>query len=612
MAHRKQRRVLVFISSVVLLQVGSLSLRAETLPKDCSSYIGPGRTVTGHTVGPETCRIVEERGISNAQGIPFRRIEIGISGTIAGYTLNDDSLYSPYFTDVPEFALAQRGVFGPYVHGIIRYQADKGSGMTVFLPESPANWNGKLFVTAHGSSLYSPVGELLPREPHRYNLFMGTNAYVGLMIDKGYAVAYTRRSAAKLRSGGEQVTMDGGTVLEGKEFGYHTGLLRSFTQLAENLIEARLGRKPSRTYWYGKSGGGALGRLINYAPGANLDANGEKVIDGMLIDDAGGGWYMPTLYFQRTEVRDGEFSVKADSRDHLIFDDIHQEAFAHQIDIAHQIYTGNDFVTGEYITVKRENARYLVEKGLGSRSRTYEIVGVSHADAGYVWKRDPELAKQNLDLSGVFEALIDGLDRWVDQDVAPGPTRSDDYSLGDADGDGQIENPAIALPEIACPTGVYYEFPDGITSPGRTGFAPYLRQRRPAVNADTESLPLGFEEAWLEPLDSRGYLVDMNQNHVRDTRDSIAEAWQRRAREGKKTGILGPQEVLTHARYVSCVARAASELLEQNLLSESAVLDYIKKATDSDVGNASERSIRSQNQSQLLDNQGGQDVCDSR
>ncbi len=180
----------------------------------------------------------------------------------------------------------------------------------------------------------------------------------------------------------------------------------------------------------------------------------------------------------------------------------------------------------------------------------------------------------------------------MEQDVAPEPTRSDAYDLGDEDGDGQIENPAVALPEIACPTGVYYEFPEGVRGPGRTGFASYLRKRQPAVNADTESLPPGFDEEWLEPLDSRGYLVDMNKNHVRDTRDSITEAWQRRAREGKKYGVLGPEEVLAHVRYVSCVARVASEFLEQNLLSESAVLDYIRKAINSDVGKAPERSTQ--------------------
>lgn len=118
-------------------------------------------------------------------------------------------------------------------------------------------------------------------------------------------------------------------------------------------------------------------------------------------------------------------------------------------------------MTGPYISLKRRNARILVEKGLGAKSRTYEIVGVSHADAGRVWPS--ELRKQNLDLSGVFNGLIDVLDHWVDDGIDPGPTRSDAYSLGDVDGDGRLENSAISLPEIACPTGVYYEFPEDVT-----------------------------------------------------------------------------------------------------------------------------------------------------
>ena len=123
-----------------------------------------------------------------------------------------------------------------------------------------------------------------------------------------------------------------------------------------------------------------------------------------------------------------------------------------------------------------------------------------------------------------------------------------------------------------------------IKSPGRTGLVPYLSEARPALNADTETLPRDFSQEWLEPLDSRGYLVDMNKNHVRDTRESVTQAWRRRAEEGKKYGILGPYEDLTHARYVSCVTQVVSELMEQKLLSESAVLEYIRKAVDSDIG----------------------------
>ncbi len=153
-----------------------------------------------------------------------------------------------------------------------------------------------------------------------------------------------------------------------------------------------------------------------------------------------------------------------------------------------------------------------------------------------------------------------------------------------ANGDGQLENSAIALPEIACPTGVYYEFPPGVSRPGRTGFTAYLETPQRPVNADTTPLPPDFEENWLEPLGSRGYLVDMNKNHVRDARPSITQAWRRRTREGERYGVLGPEEVLTHDRYVSCVSRVASELFDQRLLGESAMLHYIQAAIASDIG----------------------------
>ena len=128
---------------------------------DCSSYIDPG---PDQTLGPKTC-VMDERPISNIDGVPYRRVEMGISGTVGGYTMTDGSRYSFYFTDVPELSLAQRGALGPYFHAVARYHAEEGSGMTIFLPRSAADWNGKLFVMAHGSSPYPPVGELVPRQP---------------------------------------------------------------------------------------------------------------------------------------------------------------------------------------------------------------------------------------------------------------------------------------------------------------------------------------------------------------------------------------------------------------------------------------------------------------
>ncbi|MBI2821525.1 MAG: hypothetical protein HYX74_04820 [Acidobacteria bacterium] len=594
-------RTIALTIMVAWYVLSAVPLRAQgAAVGDCKSLIAPLSRVGGKTVGPEDCKI-SEGTIRSAYGVLYRRLEVGVSGTIEGYTPKAGTR-SEMFTDAPEFALAQRGNLGPYYHGIGHYQAAKGSGMTLFLPQSAADWNGKLFILAHGSSSYPPVGELPPRKGEGYAQLTGANSYAALLVDKGYAVAYTRRPASgAIRPDGdgsdnsEEVHLDDGTVLRNKTFGYHLGLIRDWTEIARNLIQARFGRKPVRTYWYGKSGGASLGRIFNYKPGANRDGAGNRLYDGMLIDDAGGGWYWPVERFSREEIKEGVFALKPSERDSLVVDDAYRQTFAPQIDIAHQNYTGADHVQGEYLFVKRENARLLNQKQLGFKSRTYEIVGVSHADAGYA-SRSASASKpglNNLDLSGLFDALIDTLDRWVEQGVEPAPTRSDAPFLGDVDGDGRIENSAVQLPEIACPTGVYYEYSKMAPQPGQTTFVPYLDQPRPPINADVEKLSPDFDPEWLEPLDRRGYVVDMNKNKVRDTRETLTQAWQRRWREGEKYGILRPGQNMTHEHYLSCVSRVASELFEQNLLSGKALLYYIGVALDSGIGRpAAEQVLR--------------------
>src|SRR5467141_2272995 len=145
--------------------------------------------------------------------------------------------------------------------------------------------------------------------------------------------------------------------------------------------------------------------------------------------------------------------LKVDGRN-VLFAGRDAERFVPQIDLSHALYLGD---TGDFLKLKRENARVLAQKGLGDRHRMYEIRGVSHFDAGQASL--PDLVPQTLDLGGLVASFLDILDRWVEKGEAPPPTRSDLLELGDADRDNVNENPAIALPEVACPLGVYYTFP---------------------------------------------------------------------------------------------------------------------------------------------------------
>jgi len=502
-------------------------------------FVPPKKEVDGKTIGHEQCRGISEEVVFNIKGQRFQRIELRITGTLEGWAIKEGPR-SNYFTDGPDFVFTQSGATGQRFKGIARYEGSKGSGISLFFPENPNHWNGKLFVTAHGAGAYGAVRTLLPRDPKAdFNPLMNVNRYVGLMVDKGYAVAHTMRST-HLVGGDVTVTLEDGTTLPNCNVGSHAGLMLGFTKIAENILQKRLGRKPQKTYFYGFSAGGFLGRLIQYQPGFNRDDDGTPVLDGLLLDDAGGGMWLPTLM--------------VDGKDTLFVRGEDKKRFVKQIDITHQLYTGET-----NLEKKRENALILKHKGLADKHRMYEVRGVSHFDAGQVSR--PDLVFQALDLGGLIDSLIDLLDQWVEKGKKPPPTKSDLAELGSLNRDGTNKNPAIALPEIACPLGVYYIFPAALGSDRRAG---------------QETAFAAFDGVNLEPLDGRGEFVDMNGNGVRDKRETITQAWAR-------LGLLKPGEKLTHGKYKTCVINAASKLAKERLLSQKVLAYYKKKASASTI-----------------------------
>jgi hypothetical protein len=490
----------------------------------------------GQNVGVEQCQIISEETVFNIKGHKFRRVEIRLTGTVEGWVSKQKGSRLIHFTDGPDFVFTQFGLTGPRGHGVGRYEASTGHGMTIIYPEDPRHWNVKLYINAHGAGSYDVVGTLVPRDPKaKFNPLQNFNRYVTLMIDKGYAVAHTMRSSDRTR-GDVVVTFEDGTMSK-NSLSSHAGIITTWTQLAQNLILKRIGAKPTRTYFYGHSAGGFLGRLINYQPGANVDEDGKPIFDGFLLDDAARGLWLPKLV--------------VDNKDLLFTTDQDRKRFAKQIDITHMLYAGEP---EDELQNKRENARLLLEKGLGAKHRAYEIRGVSHFDAGHVSRRD--LVFQTLDLSGLFEALIDRLDSWVEKDVPPPPTKSDLAELGGRNSDGTINNPAVALPEVACPLGVYYIFPPGL-DPGRRG--------------GQETAFAAFDGTNMEPLDSRGVFIDMNGDGVRDKRETLSQAWQR-------LGLLKPGHKLTQAVYSACVSAAASKLVKEGLLPKKVGEFYVEQA----------------------------------
>jgi len=502
----------------------------------CNEFLPPPKQVAANMIGPEDCRIVSEETVFNLKGQRYQRLELRISGTVEGWATTQGSRFN-YLNDAPDFVFTQSGNTAQRFKGIGRYSASTGHGVSLFFPADPAHWNGKLFVTAHGAGPYAGVGTLIPRDPSAdFNPLANVNRYVGRMLDRGYAVAHTLRSS-QLEGGDVAVTLEDGTTLPKYNLSSHAGFMIGVTNIAESAVLKKLGRKPTRAYFYGFSAGGFLGRLIQYQPGFNRADDGRPLFDGFLIDDAGGGLWLPIL--------------TVDGRDTLLLRDEDKKRFVPQIDITHQLYAGH---TKDFLTKKRENAKILKQKGLASKHRMYEVAGVSHFDAGQVSL--PHLVPHTLDLGGLLEALIDILDRWVENGTEPPPTKSDLLELGGANRDGVNENPAIALPEVACPLGVYYPFPEAQRNPRRAG---------------QETAFAAFDGVNLEPLDGRGEFVDMNGNGALDRRETVAQAWAR-------LRLLKPGERFTQSTYVSCVANAAAKLVGEGLLPPRLLAYYVRTA----------------------------------
>jgi hypothetical protein len=511
-----------------LSAVGLTGSEASPPQQTPGCALPPPQTQIANILDSLEAVVISERTDSNVHAVPYRELEIEVSGRVAG-CLVDNVGPRLRFVDAPDLWFSQlmdrTARHGPVPRGLAAFEATDGSGMTILYPESRSDWNGKLWILQHGTGTYTEIGQLVPRAPGAsFDPLTSENLYAALMVDRGYAVVWIRKDNAGAAPV-SQVQLEDGTVVM-RALDGHATLELALIKYAQLIIERQLGERPRRTYFYGFSQGALTGRLLNYTPEANIDRDGTRIVDGFLIDDAGGGLPLPVLF------RGDEDVLLTTARD--------QGNFAPQLDISHALYLPDSF-----LVLKRENARLLLEKGLGDKHRVYEVLGVSHFDAGDRRAVRPEA----LDLGGLMEAMIDLMDSWVDTGIAPPPSR--------AHGVAGIAGPPIALPEIACPLGVYYAFPAG----------------QPNENQASQTTAFArFDGTSFEPLDWRGEFVDMNENSVQDERESVETAWRR-------LGLLGPREEFTAERYARCVEAAAIDLAQGRLLPWRVVDHYRSEAT---------------------------------
>ena len=531
--------------SVLVGTVFAPSARAQTAEAACDDLLPPAREVSGKKVGPKSC--LKQETALTFEGRKFVRLDLGLSGTVDGYITKTGD-YKEYLTNAPDLVFPQTADDGPRFLAFAAYDRDKGAAMTLIYPADRTAWNGKLWVTVHGRGSSFKEGQLKawnknvdPADPAK-----DLNKYDKEMLGKGYALAKTRRTSSE--GLGEIIaTLEDGSTVDYVAFNDTANYIKDFTEVAEKALQGRLGQAPRRTYFYGHSAGARIGRGINYTPGLNKGRDGQPMFDGVIADDGAAGGWLPVL------MKDG--------KDVLLVSAAEKAAFVPQIDISHQMYNNiwpskrPDYMSNSYLENKRNNARILREKGIApGKERMYEVRSISHSGGESL----PEGRRgdiQILDMSKLMEKFIDTLDAWVDKGVEPPPTRSDWSVLGDANGDGTIENPGVAFPEVACPLGVYFPFPN--STAGSTSFA-------------------AFTGKGLEPLDGNNVFVDMNRNGLWDFRESPTQAWQR-------LGLLKKGETLTPAAYSACVQASAEQLRKDGLFSDKTVAWYVDQAKKANV-----------------------------
>jgi hypothetical protein len=513
--------------------------------RSCNELLLPQRTSQGRSVGPASCEM-QELDVQ-IDGRPYRRVDMGIGGTIEGY-LPKTGMYINYFTSAPDLVFPAGMNPGPVFHGIATYTARTGAAMTIVYPRD-GKWNGKMWVTVHGRGRSFKAGSLRAWDKNLDTArpVADINKYEHLMLLKGYAVVKTHRTSDTL-GGDVQVTLDDGTFYPERNLNDNAQYIIDFTLLAKRALQKRLGRVPTRTYFYGHSAGGRIGRSLNYVPGLNRDATGRPVFDGILSDDSATGLWLPV--------------VMKDGKDVLFAAETERAAFVPQLDVTHQMYNRESpgekapWISTNYLLNKRENARILRDKGLSAKHRMYEVRSISHSGGESLpdgRRGDTEI----LDLSKMMDRFIDMMDAWVDKGVAPPPTRSDWAVLGDANGDGTIEFPGLTFPEVACPLGVYFQYPPGGGDAGATFLA-------------------AFTGSGLEPLDARRVFADMNRNGLWDFRETPTAAWRR-------LGLLGAGVALTRERYATCVRTAAQQLVKDGFFSQKTADWYAAQAETADI-----------------------------
>jgi hypothetical protein len=506
-----------------------------TTTTGCPELLVAQHSVAGYVVGETACAITGQSAATDDEGRSWTRVDVALSGTAAGWVdPQTQGNTRKDVTDVPNVLFPQFGITS-WVAATATYSGGDGTGagLSVLYPDK--GWNGKTVLLAHGQSNDSPLGALV-KWPEGAAVPADTfdNLYADEWMNAGYAVIYTRRPA----SSGVPAVLADGTRLD-ESLNDNVAMALDFLRTGEALLQERLHRAPSTVLWYGHSAGVILGRLLNYS-GLNSRPGGGHYVDGFLSDDPGGGLPLP-LSMPEGQVL-GTHDGVATWPQGAGLSKAATARIVPELTLAHSDYLdAHTWLPGvTYLTLKQQGQDLYDREGIASRTRLYTVAGVSHIPAS---SGSPPMT---LDMGGLVEGVIGLVDAWVTHGTPP------PASITGRPGDANVAD-QLRLPPIACPTGLRYPWPAPGGAASQTGYAAY-------------------DGTSMEPVDSRGALVDVDGRGYRGVMPSWQQEWQ-------SLGLVRSGQRLTEDMVLSCVRQATSSLVAKRLLPASVAQQYIAQAT---------------------------------
>ena len=135
---------------------------SQSVTSSGKEFMVPKKEVNGKLIGQEDV-LIQEVVVTDSDRRYFR-LDAGVSGTVAGWVVKEGSAFHRrHFRSAPEFTFTQIGNVHRLFHGIVRYEASKGIGMTLIYPEAGTGWRERVcavVVTDLVTMEHHPLGEI--------------------------------------------------------------------------------------------------------------------------------------------------------------------------------------------------------------------------------------------------------------------------------------------------------------------------------------------------------------------------------------------------------------------------------------------------------------------